>query len=229
MPLLADYKGLNVVSPDPTGDGGLAIQNDFKSLVDWNPRNVWSQSADPTAGDDQGDNFYPGSMWLRTDTTPPKLFVCRSSATGAAVWTRIELTGDGVPYTGATANVNLGDFQLTSTGLNAGFVPLTPNQAARIDNFWFPRRADLSSGWMLDYQDEFAFRDRRTFGIAGARLAVGCSHLQLQSTTVRFVLVALGLHSPGLPGSRLRPMRLLPTVFDMQPNFISLSGPPPFL
>jgi len=158
MPSLTDYKGLDVVSPDPTGDGGLAIQNDFKSLVDWNPKSVWSQSADPTAGDDQGDNFYPGSMWLRTDTTPPKLFVCRSSALGAAVWTRIELTGDGVPYTGATANVNLGDYQLTTLGLRAGFSTSNPNIAASISNFWFPRIGDLTAGWMLDYLDEFAVR-----------------------------------------------------------------------
>jgi hypothetical protein len=34
MPTLTNYRGLQVVSPDPTGDGGLAIQNDLKLLAD---------------------------------------------------------------------------------------------------------------------------------------------------------------------------------------------------
>lgn len=92
MPSLTSYKGLQVLTPDPTGAGGLAIQNDFKQLVDWQPKCVWSQSADPTANDDEGDDFYPGSQWLRTNTTPPKLFVCLNSAAGAAVWQPILLS-----------------------------------------------------------------------------------------------------------------------------------------
>lgn len=34
MTTLIDYKGLQVLDPDPTGDGGRAIQNDFKLLAD---------------------------------------------------------------------------------------------------------------------------------------------------------------------------------------------------
>lgn len=34
MATLIDYKGLQVISPDPVGDGGLAIQNDLKELAD---------------------------------------------------------------------------------------------------------------------------------------------------------------------------------------------------
>ncbi|MEY3459772.1 MAG: hypothetical protein RL215_2929 [Planctomycetota bacterium] len=86
MPSLTNYRGLQVLSPDPVGDGGLAIQNDLKSLVDWNPRSTWNESADPSVNDDEADNFYPGSFWLRTDTTPARLFVCQSSAAGAAAW-----------------------------------------------------------------------------------------------------------------------------------------------
>ena len=91
MASLTAYRGLQVLSPDPTGDGGLAIQNDLKALVDWSPKSVWAQSADPTVDDDETEDFFPGSIWLRTNTTPPKLFVCRSSATGAAVWQQILL------------------------------------------------------------------------------------------------------------------------------------------
>ncbi|MCA9058609.1 MAG: hypothetical protein KDA85_08920 [Planctomycetaceae bacterium] len=86
MPSLVNYHGLQVLSPDPTGDGGLAIQNDLKSLVDWSPKSVWNGSADPTAGDDENDDFFPGSFWLRTDTTPARLFVCQSSTASSAVW-----------------------------------------------------------------------------------------------------------------------------------------------
>lgn len=69
MATLTPYRGLQVVTPNPTGDGGLAIQDDLKSLVDWSPKSVWAQSSDPTAGDDQTANFFPGSLWLRTNTT----------------------------------------------------------------------------------------------------------------------------------------------------------------
>ena len=78
MATLTAYRGLQVVTPDPTGDGGLAIQDDLKSLVDWSPKSVWAQSADPTVSDDQTADFFPGSLWLRTDSSPPKLFVCES-------------------------------------------------------------------------------------------------------------------------------------------------------
>lgn len=86
MPSLINYRGIQVVSPDPSGDGGLAIQNDLKSLVEWSPRSAWDESADPTAGDDEDDDFYPGSLWLRIDSTPARLFVCQSSDAAAAVW-----------------------------------------------------------------------------------------------------------------------------------------------
>jgi hypothetical protein len=45
---LVDYKCLQVVDPEPSGTDGLAIQDDFVNLVDWNPKSVWAQVADPT-------------------------------------------------------------------------------------------------------------------------------------------------------------------------------------
>lgn len=116
MPTLTSYKGLQVLTPDPTGAGGLAIQNDFKQIVDWQPKSVWAQSADPTAGDDEGDDFFPGSCWLRTDTTPPKLFVCRSSAVGAAVWQPVllKVAQDASPALGGA--LDAGTFKVTNLG-----------------------------------------------------------------------------------------------------------------
>ncbi len=118
MATLTAYKGLQVVSPDPTGDGGLAIQDDFKALVDWSPKSSWSQSADPTANDDQTDDYYPGSLWLRTDTTPPKLFVCQSSVTASAVWRQVllEVVQDASPQLGGDLDVNGHEITSSSNG-----------------------------------------------------------------------------------------------------------------
>ena len=91
MSTLVNYKGLQVVDPDPSGNGGLAIQNDLKNLVDWQPRSEWAKTADPGESDDQTQNYYPGSQWLRTNVTPPKLFVCKTSTVGAAVWQQVLL------------------------------------------------------------------------------------------------------------------------------------------
>lgn len=108
MATLTAYRGLQVVTPDPTGDGGLAIQNDFKSLVDWHPKSIWAGTSDPVATDDQTADFYPGSFWLRTDVSPPSLFVCQSSATAAAVWNQVllQVVQDAAPQLGADIDVN---------------------------------------------------------------------------------------------------------------------------
>ena len=92
MVSLVPYRGLTVLSSPPpaAGDAGEAISKDLKFLVDWNPKNSWANTVDPAVGDDQTKDFYPGSMWLRTDTTPPRYFICKSSATGAAVWVQLQ-------------------------------------------------------------------------------------------------------------------------------------------
>ncbi|MFM7167293.1 MAG: hypothetical protein ACKO3T_18790 [Planctomycetaceae bacterium] len=108
MASLTAYRGLQVLTPDPAGDGGLAIQNDLKALVDWSPKSVWAQSADPTVDDDETEDFFPGSFWLRTNTTPQKLFVCRNSSTGAAVWQQIllQIAQDSAPKLGGDLDIN---------------------------------------------------------------------------------------------------------------------------
>lgn len=91
MSSLTAYRGLNVVTPDPTGLGGLAIQNDLKLLVDWHPKSVWAQSGDPGVGNDQTQNYFPGSLWFNTTASPARLWVCLTSSTGAATWQQILL------------------------------------------------------------------------------------------------------------------------------------------
>ncbi|RLS54289.1 MAG: hypothetical protein DWH91_12115 [Planctomycetota bacterium] len=130
MATLTAYRGLQVVTPNPTGDGGLAIQNDLKSLVDWSPKSVWAQSADPTAGDDQTGNYFPGSLWLRTDVSPPKLFVCQSSATGAAVWKQVllQVVQDAAPQLGGNLDVN--GKQIVS--VSNGNIPIMPQGTGKV-------------------------------------------------------------------------------------------------
>jgi hypothetical protein len=133
MATLTDYKGLQVVDPDPTGDGGLAIQDDFKQLVDWHPRSEWAQSAAPTANDDEGDDFYPGSHWLRTNTSPSQLFVCQSSAAAAAVWVQLVTPDMDVQFgtvnvtdnllIGTTSNVTANGTAVLVFGSNGGTDP----------------------------------------------------------------------------------------------------------
>lgn len=134
MATLTAYRGLQVVTPNPTGNGGIAIQEDFKSLVDWSPKSVWAQSADPTANNDQRDdptgNFFPGSLWLRTDVSPAKLFVCQSSATGAAVWRQVllQVVQDAAPQLGGNLDVN--GKQIVS--VSNGNIPIMPQGTGKV-------------------------------------------------------------------------------------------------
>lgn len=96
MASLTPYRGIQVLTPDPTGDGGLAIQNDLKSLVDWSPKSTWAESTDPDEENDETEDYYPGSMWLRTDTTPPRLFLCQDSTEDNAKWIQIALQASSI-------------------------------------------------------------------------------------------------------------------------------------
>ena len=91
MSSLTNYRGLQVFPSDapPPGGGGLAISNNFTDLVNWHPLSQWAQTGNPTAGDDQTQNYYPGSLWLNSSTN--ELFLCFSSAPGAAVWQQVIL------------------------------------------------------------------------------------------------------------------------------------------
>jgi hypothetical protein len=91
MASLVNFRGLNVVSPEPVGDGGLAIQNDLKNLVQWGPKSSWNNTAGPTLSSDSASDFYPGSLWSRTNTTPAQMFLCTDSTPGAAAWSSILL------------------------------------------------------------------------------------------------------------------------------------------
>ena len=100
MATLVNFRGLSVVSPPPTGDGGLAIQNDLENLVQWSPKSSWNNSTSPAVTDSSAFDFYPGSLWSRTDTSPPQLFLCTNATPGAAVWSPILIGNQTVALTG---------------------------------------------------------------------------------------------------------------------------------
>ena len=88
MSSLVTYRGLSVLS-SASGAGGNAINEDLKTLVDWNPQNAWGQTANPTSTDDQNSDYFVGSMWQNTSTTPASVFLCRDDSVGAAVWEQL--------------------------------------------------------------------------------------------------------------------------------------------
>ncbi len=130
MASLTSYHGIQVLSPPPMGDGGLAIQNDFKSLVDWHPKSVWSESVDPADTDDESEDFYPGSLWLRTNTTPPRLFLCQSSATGAAVWLQVPFRSSAVATKTAAYTIVATDNIILCDATSAAFTITLPSASA---------------------------------------------------------------------------------------------------
>lgn len=86
MATLEDYRGLEVLNagvPLPEA-GGKAISDNFRSLVDWNPKSDWEAITDPTSTDDLSKDFQVGSQWLNSATGHQ--FVCTDNTTGSAKW-----------------------------------------------------------------------------------------------------------------------------------------------
>jgi hypothetical protein len=112
MSSLTNYRGLQVFPSDapPPGAGGLAISDNFTDLVDWHPLSKWAQTGNPTASNDNTENYFPGSLWLNSSTN--ELFLCMSSATGAAVWQQVILA----PINQSTGYTNFAD----SSGVAVG-------------------------------------------------------------------------------------------------------------
>jgi hypothetical protein len=81
MSTLTSCNGLQVVSPAPTGAGGLAINNNFKAL------STHVDTVNPTTSDDGTQGFVAGSRWYNSSTTVE--WICTSNATGAAAWTAV--------------------------------------------------------------------------------------------------------------------------------------------
>jgi len=83
MATLTEYKGLDVVE-NATGDGGIALTDNFKELADRAP---YQATANPSVNDDSAKGFSPGDQWLNTSTQV--LWSCVNSSNGSAVWKSI--------------------------------------------------------------------------------------------------------------------------------------------
>jgi hypothetical protein len=90
---LVTYNGLQVPSPDPTGDGGLAIAKNFKAVS----TNLATTA--PTGGDNTKAVL---SRWI--DTTASKEWVCTDVTSGVAIWLSLS---DFVPLSGGTISGNV--------------------------------------------------------------------------------------------------------------------------
>lgn len=82
-------------------------------------KNKWDATAAPTTGDDSGDGYEIGSIWL--DQTNDKAYILTDSTLAAAVWKQIAGTGVGVTDHGALTGLDDGDhdslfIDLTNSG-----------------------------------------------------------------------------------------------------------------
>jgi hypothetical protein len=68
----------------------VALQNMGFSQVATG-RNTYAASADPAVGNDNTEDYAPGSWWINTTASPNRAWVCVSAATGAAVWLQTSL------------------------------------------------------------------------------------------------------------------------------------------
>ncbi len=100
MSTLTSHNGLQVVTPDPTGAGGLAINNNFIAL------STPLETTDPSSSNNSSEGYSIGSRWYNTATGVE--WIC-TDATGAAVW--VAVVGGLSVTPGATG---------TASGGNAG-------------------------------------------------------------------------------------------------------------
>jgi len=96
MTTLTNYHGLEILQgtpplspPVPPGAGGYAISKNFANLVDWHPLSQWAQTGNPTASNNQSQNYFAGSLWLNSSTGD--LFLCVNSTSTTAVWQQVIL------------------------------------------------------------------------------------------------------------------------------------------
>ncbi|MCL2640347.1 MAG: hypothetical protein FWD53_05840 [Phycisphaerales bacterium] len=103
MSSLSTIGTLQVITPDPTGDGGLAINENFRKTT------TKFDTSDPASSDDTSAGYRVGSRWINTKSGIE--YVCVNDAAGAAVWaalgtasqSMIKVTATGSPTENGTA------------------------------------------------------------------------------------------------------------------------------
>src|SRR6185437_2990248 len=89
MTKLSEYNGIQIATPNPQDEGGLALNGNFKAL------STHIDTVDPTAAADSTEGFSAGSRWFNSGSSEE--WICTDPAEGAAVWENISLLGPGGP------------------------------------------------------------------------------------------------------------------------------------
>lgn len=167
MPVtLIDYKGLEILTPDPTGAGGLAIQTNEKKLADRTGPVVVLASA-PDANDDSADTggngkLYVWSKWF--DTAALTIYVCVDDTPTAAVWLEVTAGGGGqkeyIENVAMVTGTNMGDHRVQSLGGTSGgrynfFVPADFTALVSLELIAYPSSGAAGSGKNIDLFSDY--------------------------------------------------------------------------
>jgi hypothetical protein len=160
MSSLTTFRGLSVLT-SASGAGGAAINNDLIDLVTWNPQNAWGQSSNPTTSSDQNANYYVGSMWQNTNTTPSSVFICRSNSVGSAVWEQLLVN----PLNGG--NIAIGTQSTFSNALVRIYQPTVNNSGLSLDT----NQTNSGTTGLQFGSGNYGFLDWHTASTNGIRLS----------------------------------------------------------
>lgn len=105
----------NTYTPDGNGIVTVVNNNDIAFLTSQGffqlplGRFNLNASADPGAGNDNTQDYLPGSIWINTTASPNRAWLCSANATGAATWIQLG--------SGSTAGGSASFAALSLTGL----------------------------------------------------------------------------------------------------------------
>lgn len=151
MPSFESYRGIKRVTPTPTGDAGVVLNDNFTILADKSYTHV--ATSNPSANDDASNTagngtFVVGSRWYNESTN--QLWECVDSSTGVADW--IE---PGVLFRGFHAinfddgRASTADFRMTADEITAD-----PDFPTTVDAASYPSDGSFSGGvWTAGAED----------------------------------------------------------------------------
>lgn len=136
MAALVDYRGVQILSPAPVVDAGLALHDNFKALADRIGICNYLAITDPGPTNDISEDYTVGSLWLNNSSD--EVFFCTDNTNGAAVWSNLSTGssgggGDSVPTSRiiGTAPPLTGGGNL-STNLNLGITTAGPSSTGAL-------------------------------------------------------------------------------------------------
>jgi hypothetical protein len=165
MSSLIDYNALEIVTPDPTGDGGKAINDNFKKV------STAMKTTDPGGSNNSTEGYAPGSRWYNTTTNVE--WVC-TNASGTAAW---EPMGSGLvsakadKVTGATA----GDIAtLDSSGnlVDSGVTPASKADASTVTAHIAATAAHGTTGTIVGSSDSQTLTNKTISGSSNTLSAI---------------------------------------------------------